>query len=49
LKALEYLAKKYHIMHIRISGYNSRENGLIEHLHFDVHQSLFKAIDSDQK
>lgn len=43
LKALEYLSKKYHINHIRISGYNSRANGLVECAHFDVWQSLFKA------
>jgi hypothetical protein len=49
LKALKYLTKKYHITHIRISGYNSRANGLIEHLHFDVRQSLFKAVNGDQK
>jgi hypothetical protein len=45
LTALEYLAKRYHINHIRISGYNSRANGLVERPHFDVRQSLFKAVD----
>lgn len=49
LKALEYISKRYHINHIRISGYNSRANGLVEHLHFDVRQSLFKAVDGDRK
>jgi hypothetical protein len=49
LKALEYLMKKYHIMHIRISGYNSHANGLVECLHFNVCQSLFKAVNGDQK
>ena len=29
VKALTYLAKQYHITHIRISGYNSRANGLV--------------------
>ena len=47
LKALEHLSKKYHISHIRISGYNSRANGLVERPHFDVRQSLFKAVDAD--
>jgi hypothetical protein len=47
LKALEYLMKKYHITHICISGYNSHANGLVECPHFDVHQSLFKAIDGE--
>jgi transposase InsO family protein len=49
LKALEYLVKKYHITHIHISSYNSHANGLVECLHFDVQQSLFKAVDGDQK
>jgi hypothetical protein len=48
VKALEYLAKRYHINHIRISGYNSRANGLVERSHFDSRQSLFKAVDGDQ-
>ena len=48
IKAVEYLAKKYHIHHIRISGYNSRANGLVERTHYDVRQSLYKAADGDQ-
>lgn len=48
VKACDYLAKRYHIKHIRISGYNSRANGLIERPHFDVRQALFKATDGDQ-
>jgi hypothetical protein len=47
--ALSYLAKRYQINHIRISGYNSRANGIVERSHFDVRQSLFKAVDGDQK
>ena len=43
IKAVDYLAKKYHIHHIRISGYNSRANGLVERTHFDVRQSLYKV------
>ena len=46
--AVEHLAKKYHINHIRISGYNSRANGIVERPHFDVRQALFKAVDGDQ-
>ena len=45
IAALSYLEKKYHIRHIRISGYNSRANGLVERSHFDVRQALFKASD----
>ncbi|ETW80784.1 hypothetical protein HETIRDRAFT_452290 [Heterobasidion irregulare TC 32-1] len=48
VKALDQLAKKYHIRHIHISGYNSRANGIAERPHFDVRQALFKAVDGDQ-
>ena len=48
VKALAYLAKHYHITHIRISGYNSRANGLVERSHFDVRQALYKACDGDE-
>jgi hypothetical protein len=39
----------YNLNHIRISGYNSHANGMVEHSHFDVRQSLFKVVDGDQK
>ena len=45
IKALAYLSKRYHINHIHISGYNSRANGIVEWVHFDVHQALIKAAD----
>ena len=48
VKALGYLEKHFHIKHIRISGYNSRANGLVERAHFDVRQALFKACDGDE-
>jgi hypothetical protein len=48
VKALDHLERKFHVKHIRISGYNSRANGLVEHPHFDLHQALFKAADGDQ-
>ena len=48
VKAMTYLAKNFHIKHIRISGYNSRANGIVERSHFDVRQALFKACDGDQ-
>ena len=38
----------YHFTHIRISGYNSRANGIVERSHFDVRQALFKACDGDE-
>ena len=48
VKAMGVLEKQYHIKHIRISGYNSRANGIVERSHFDVRQALFKACDGDQ-
>ena len=48
VKALGYLSKHYHITHIRISGYNSRANGLVERSHFDVRQALYKACDGEE-
>ena len=46
--ALGYIEKKYHIKHIRISGYNSRANGIVEQSHFNVRQALFKTADGEQ-
>ena len=46
--ALGYLAKKYHIKHIQISGYNSHANGIVKRSHFDVRQALYKAADDEQ-
>ena len=48
VKAVDYLARKFHIKHIRISGYNSKANGIVERSHFDVRQALFKACDGNQ-
>ena len=46
--ALVALECKYHVKHIRSSGYNSHTNGIVEQSHFDVWQALFKAADGDQ-
>ncbi len=46
--ALGYLEKKYHIRHIRISGYNSRANGIVEHSHFNIWQVLYKSSDGEE-
>ena len=48
LKALKYLEKHYHIRHIRISGYNSRANGIVERSHYDVREAIFKACDGKE-
>jgi hypothetical protein len=47
VKALAYLEQHYHIKHIRISGYNSRANGLVERAHFDVRQSIVKGCNGE--
>ena len=41
-EALDLLAERYGIRHIRISGYNSRANGLVESKHFDVREAIMK-------
>ena len=48
VSACAYLSKQYKINHIRISGYNSQANGIVERAHFDVRQSLYKASSGDQ-
>ena len=48
VKALGYLAKHYHLKHIRISGYKSKANGIVERSHFDIRQALFKACDGEE-
>jgi hypothetical protein len=42
IAALDTLAKRYGINHIRISGYNTQANGLVEHKHWDLWQALYK-------
>jgi hypothetical protein len=48
IAALAYLSKRYHINYIRISGYNSRANGIVERSHFDVREALIKAVDGEE-
>ena len=47
LQVADYLAKVFHIYHIKISPYNSRAQGPIERRHFDVREALIKAADGD--
>jgi hypothetical protein len=42
VKALDYLAEKYHINHIRISPYNSQAQGIVERQHYGLRESLVK-------
>ncbi|KNZ81436.1 hypothetical protein J132_00543, partial [Termitomyces sp. J132] len=48
LKAVTYLAKKYNLHHIWISGYNKCVNSIVKRPHFNVRQALFKVVDGDQ-
>lgn len=45
IAATSYLALKYGVKHIRISGYNSQANGIAERRHFDVREALVKTAD----
>jgi transposase InsO family protein len=49
IAALEYLAEKYNIRHIRISAYNSQANGVIERPHLTLREAIVKACDGDIK
>jgi hypothetical protein len=49
VSALEYLAQRYKIYHIRVSGYNHRANGIVERSHIDVREAIWKAADGDKK
>jgi hypothetical protein len=46
IAALNSLAKWYGINHIRISGYNTQANGLVEHKRWDLWQALYKITNS---
>ena len=45
-KVVAWLEEKYKIKGIQISAYNSRVNGKIKRLHWDVRQALWKACGS---
>jgi hypothetical protein len=48
IDALEYLAAKYGIRHIRISPYNSQANGPVERRHLDVREAIMKTCEGDE-
>jgi hypothetical protein len=43
IAALDVLAKRYGINHIKVSGYNSQANGIVESKHFDVREAIMKT------
>ena len=45
--ALDTLANRYGIRHIRISAYNSRANGIVERQHRTIRESLVKACEGN--
>jgi hypothetical protein len=45
--ALDWLARKYGIRHIRISAYNSRANGIVERQHRTIRESLVKTCEGN--
>ena len=40
--ALDWIAERYHIRHIRISAYNSQSNGVVETTHRTIRDGLIK-------
>jgi hypothetical protein len=47
IKAVKWLSKRYGIHHIKISGYNSRANGIVERRHYDGREAISKACEGD--
>ena len=45
--ALDWLAERYGIRHIRISPYNSRANGIVERQHRTIRESIMKACEGN--
>ena len=43
VQALDVLADRYNIGHIRISPYNSQANGVVERRHLDVREAIIKS------
>lgn len=41
---VQVLSAKYKINHIRISGYNSQANGIVERRHLDVREAIIKTV-----
>jgi len=48
-KVIKWLEEKYEIKGVIISPYNSQANGIVERLHWDLRQMLYKATKGDVK
>ena len=48
VSALDEIANKYNIRHIRISPYNSQANGIVERRHYDVREAIMKSAEGDE-
>jgi hypothetical protein len=48
IQALDILASRYNIHHIRISPYNSQANGIVEHRHYDDRFANIKSAEGDE-
>jgi hypothetical protein len=48
IQALEFLAERHGIRHIRISPYNLQTNGIVERWHFDVREAIMKSCDGEE-
>ena len=46
--AAEMLKERYGINHIKISGYNSQANGIVESKHFDVREAIMKTCEGQE-
>ena len=49
ISAARELERRFNLIHIKISPYNSKANGIVERSHFDTRQVLFKACGGDQR
>ena len=48
ISAIDILGKQHKIFHIKISGYNSQANGIVESKHFDVREAIMKTCNGDK-
>jgi len=48
IAALDILSSRYGIRHIRISGYNSQANGIVESKHFNVREAIMKTCKGEE-